>query len=120
MSTKKKKWDALLKKYDIKEAGSEKYVVSWYLKFQMANDQSIELQSHELQKIAHEIISKGIVIDEEFWVVFLIDKLSPLKKDFKTCKAQDQRIFFGKSGNTLEDWRGGSKIKPERKDEHHS
>ena len=43
-----------------------------------------------------------------------------MRKDFKTCKAQDQRTFFGKSDNTLEDWGGDLKIRPKRRDECHS
>ncbi|EEF37363.1 conserved hypothetical protein [Ricinus communis] len=39
---------SLQKKYDTKEAGTEKYVVSRYLKYQMIDDKSVEAQSHEL------------------------------------------------------------------------
>ncbi|XP_073225602.1 uncharacterized protein [Cicer arietinum] len=51
-------WDALKKKYDTVEAGVKKYVVSRYLKYQMTDDRSVEAQSHEIHKIAHEIISE--------------------------------------------------------------
>ncbi|XP_065873301.1 uncharacterized protein [Euphorbia lathyris] len=56
--TAKEIWEALQRKYDTEEAGSKKYAVSRYLKFQMTDDKSVEIQSHELQKIAHEIISE--------------------------------------------------------------
>ncbi|GAU38712.1 hypothetical protein TSUD_396400 [Trifolium subterraneum] len=49
-------WEALKKKYDTEEAGVKKYAVSRYLKYQMVDERSVEAQSHELQKIAHEII----------------------------------------------------------------
>lgn len=48
MKIAKEVWDALQKKYDTKEAGSKKYAVSRYLKFQMTDDKSVEVQSHEL------------------------------------------------------------------------
>ncbi|XP_073225603.1 uncharacterized protein [Cicer arietinum] len=53
-------WDALKKKYDTKEAGVKKYAVSRYLKYQMTDDRSMEAQSHEIHKIAHEIISEEL------------------------------------------------------------
>ncbi|GKB66829.1 putative reverse transcriptase domain-containing protein [Tanacetum coccineum] len=53
------RWEALQKKYDTKEAGTKMYFVSRYLKFQMTDDKSVEVQSYELQKVAHEIISEG-------------------------------------------------------------
>ncbi|XP_073221446.1 uncharacterized protein [Cicer arietinum] len=53
---------ALKKKYDTEEAGAKKYAVSRYLKYQMTDDKSMEAQSHEIQKIAHEIISEESLI----------------------------------------------------------
>ncbi|XP_062113165.1 uncharacterized protein LOC133824300 [Humulus lupulus] len=70
-------WEALQKKYDTEEAGTKKYAVSRYLKYQMVDDKSVEAQSHEIQKIAHEIISEGMTLDEQFQVVVLIEKLPP-------------------------------------------
>ena len=60
-NTAKDVWDALQKKYDIEEAGAKKFTVSRYLKYQMTDDKSVEAQSHELQKIAHEIMTEGML-----------------------------------------------------------
>ncbi|XP_062088365.1 uncharacterized protein LOC133794941 [Humulus lupulus] len=79
-------WNALQKKYDTEEAGTNKYAVSRYLKFQMTDDKSVEAQSHELRKIAHEIIYEGMSLDEQFQVAVIIDKLSPAWKDFHKTK----------------------------------
>ena len=73
-------WEALQKKYDIEEAGSKKYAVSNYLKYQMSDDKSVEVQSHELQKTSHEITSEGLTIDEQFQVAVIIDKLTLVNK----------------------------------------
>lgn len=64
--TAKEIWDALEKKYDTEEARTKKYAVSCYLKFHMTDDKSVETQSHELQKIAHEIVFEGMLLDEKF------------------------------------------------------
>ncbi|TYJ98300.1 hypothetical protein E5676_scaffold232G00150 [Cucumis melo var. makuwa] len=50
-------------KYDTEEAGLKKYAVSRYLRYQMTDDRSVEAQSHEIQKIAHKIISEGWWLD---------------------------------------------------------
>ena len=57
-------WEALQKKYDIEEAGAKKYAVSRYLNYKMVDERSVEAQSHEIQKIAHEIIIEGMPLDE--------------------------------------------------------
>ena len=75
-------WEALEKKYDTEEAGSKKFAVSRYLKYQMTDDKSVEFQSHELQQIAHEIISEGMELNDQFQVAVIIDKLPPSWKDF--------------------------------------
>ncbi|GAU50608.1 hypothetical protein TSUD_410180 [Trifolium subterraneum] len=76
-------WEALSKKYDTEEAGAKKYVVSRYLKYQMVDERLVEVQSHELQKIAHEIITEGMPLHEQFQISVIIDKLPPSWKNFK-------------------------------------
>lgn len=56
----KQVWEALQKKYDIEEADAKKYDVSRYLNYKMVDERSVESQSHEIQKIAHEIITEGM------------------------------------------------------------
>ncbi|KAH7843009.1 hypothetical protein Vadar_011759 [Vaccinium darrowii] len=76
-------WDALQKRYDMEEARTKKYDVSRYLKFAMLDENSVVAQAHDLQKIADEITFEGMVIDEQFQVANLIDKLPLSWKDFK-------------------------------------
>ena len=85
--------DALQKKYDIEETSTKKYVVSRYLKYQMTDEKSMEMQSHELQKIAHEIISEGMSLDKQFKVVVLIGKFLPRWKDFKNTLRHKTKEF---------------------------
>ncbi|KAE9620733.1 putative RNA-directed DNA polymerase [Lupinus albus] len=86
-------WQALKKKYDTEEAGTKKYAVSRYLKYQMTDDKSVESQSHEIQKIAHEIITEGMPLDEQFQVAVIIDKLPPSWKDFKNVLRHKTKEF---------------------------
>ncbi|KAK4839088.1 hypothetical protein QYF36_018986 [Acer negundo] len=59
----------------------------------MANDKSVEAQSHELQKIAHEIKSEGINLDDQFQVAVIIDKLPRSWKDFKNQPRHKTKEF---------------------------
>ncbi|XP_050875184.1 uncharacterized protein LOC127078801 [Lathyrus oleraceus] len=81
--TTKQVWEALQKKYDIEEACAKKYVVSRYLNYNMVDERSVEAQSHEIQKISHEIITEGMPIDEQFQIAFIIVKLPPGWKEFE-------------------------------------
>ncbi|TYK26927.1 uncharacterized protein E5676_scaffold876G00090 [Cucumis melo var. makuwa] len=62
MTTAKEVWNALQNKYDTEEAGSKKYVVRGYLRYQMTGDKSVEAQSHEIQKIAYKIINEVLLL----------------------------------------------------------
>ena len=92
-STTKEIWEALQKKHDTEEAGSKKYAVSRYLKYQMTDNKSVEVRSHELQKIVHEVVSKGMTLDEQFQVAVIIDKLSPSWKEFKNSLRHKPKSF---------------------------
>ncbi|PNX68547.1 hypothetical protein L195_g056228, partial [Trifolium pratense] len=87
-------WEALSKKYDTEEVGVKKYAVSRYLKYQMVDERSIEVQSRELQKIAHEIITEGMPLDEQFQISVIIDKLPLGWKDFKNQLRHKTKEFF--------------------------
>ncbi|CAJ2630366.1 unnamed protein product, partial [Trifolium pratense] len=92
-NTAKDVWEALTKKYDTEEAGAKKYAVSRYLKYQMVDERSVEAQSHEIQKIAHEIITEGMPLDEQFQIAVIIDKLPPSWKDFKNILRHKTKEF---------------------------
>ncbi|KAA0065758.1 uncharacterized protein E5676_scaffold488G00440 [Cucumis melo var. makuwa] len=93
MTTAKEVWDKLQKKYDTEGAGSKKYAVSRYLRYQMTDDKYVEALSHEIQKIAHEIISDGMPLDDQFQVAVIIDKLPLLWKDFKNILRHKTKEF---------------------------
>ncbi|XP_070054945.1 uncharacterized protein [Nicotiana tomentosiformis] len=49
----------------------------------MVDSKSVITQVQELQVIIHDLLSEGLVINEAFQVAAMIEKLSPLWKDFK-------------------------------------
>ncbi|XP_023763126.1 uncharacterized protein LOC111911607 [Lactuca sativa] len=75
-------WNVLELKYKEHKEGTNKYLVSKYLEFQMANDKSIMEQVHELQVMANNLNALSISILELFQVGAIIAKLPPLWKDF--------------------------------------
>ena len=93
LTTAKDVWDALQKKYDTEEAGSKKYAVSRYLRYQMVDDQPIISQVHELQKIVHEVLNEGMKMCEQFQVSAVIDKLPPAWKDYKNTLRHKSKEF---------------------------
>ena len=58
----------------------------------MTDDKFVEAQSHEIKKIAHEIISEGMPLDNKFQVV-TIDKLPLLWKNFKNTLRHKTKEF---------------------------
>ncbi|XP_077237161.1 uncharacterized protein LOC143878811 [Tasmannia lanceolata] len=76
-------WEALQKKYDTEEAGSKKYAVSKYFRYYMVDEKTVISQTHELQKLVHDILAEGMTISEQFQVAAVIDKLPPSWKEFR-------------------------------------
>ena len=62
----------------------------------MTDEKSLEMHSHELQKIAHEIISECVSLGEQIQVVMLIDKLPPSGRISKTLLRTKLRNFLWK------------------------
>ncbi|XP_077221650.1 uncharacterized protein LOC143855418 [Tasmannia lanceolata] len=76
-------WEALQKKYDTEEAGSKKYAVSKYFKYYMVDEKTVISQTHELQKLVHDILVERMTISDQFQVAAVIDKLPPSWKEFR-------------------------------------
>nr|KAJ0204663.1 hypothetical protein LSAT_V11C500280120 [Lactuca sativa] len=78
----KELWNALELKYKAHEEGTNKYLVSKYLEFQMVDDKSIMEQVHELQVMVNKLNALTISLSELFQVGAIIAKLPPSWKDF--------------------------------------
>lgn len=59
----------------------------------MIDDKSEEAQLHKIQKIANDIICDCMVLDEQFQIVVIIDKLLPGCKDFKNMLKYKTKKF---------------------------
>lgn len=59
----------------------------------MADDKFVISQSHELQKITYEVLSKGMKLCEQFQVSILINKLSYGWKDFRKTPCHSSKEF---------------------------
>nr|XP_009780835.1 PREDICTED: uncharacterized protein LOC104229820 [Nicotiana sylvestris] len=79
----KKMWTALEKKYKTEDAWLKKIVAAKVLDYKMVDSKSVITQIQKLQVIIHDLLTEGLVINEAFQVTTMIEKLSPLWKDFK-------------------------------------
>ncbi|KAJ9561022.1 hypothetical protein OSB04_006182 [Centaurea solstitialis] len=75
-------WKALENKYKAQEEGTNKYLVSRYLRFQMVDDKPILEQVHELQVLVNKMNHLNIPLPEILQVGAVVDKLPPSWKDF--------------------------------------
>ncbi|XP_070046636.1 uncharacterized protein [Nicotiana tomentosiformis] len=83
MNTSKELWDGLEKKYKTEDAYLKKFVVAKFLHYKMIVSKTIGTQVQKLQLICHDLIAEGIVVNEAFQVVAMIEKLPPSWRDFK-------------------------------------
>ncbi|XP_075079636.1 uncharacterized protein LOC142164815 [Nicotiana tabacum] len=83
VETSKELWEMLEKKYKIEDAGLKNLVEAKFLDYKMVDHKHVITQVQELQVITHDLLVKGLVINETFQVAAMIEKLPPLWRDFK-------------------------------------
>lgn len=62
MKASKELWDALERKYKIKDARSKKFIIVKFLKFKMIDSKTVISQVQELQVIIHDLLTEGMNI----------------------------------------------------------
>ncbi|XP_021771811.1 uncharacterized protein LOC110735947 [Chenopodium quinoa] len=77
-------WDTLEKKYWTDDnVGTERYCVSKWLSFQVADDKPIIDQIHAYENVCINMTAKGLSFYDITLAIFLIEKLPPSWKDFR-------------------------------------
>ncbi|CAL8992015.1 unnamed protein product [Prunus brigantina] len=95
--TAKELWESLQKKYRIEVAGTKKFVIGKFLNYKMIDSKSVVNQVEELQIIMHELHNENMIMNENFQVGSIIEKLPPSWNDFKIY------LKHKKSDMTLDD-----------------
>ena len=75
-------WDALTKKY-IVEAGTQKYAIGNFRKFQMTEDSDVSSQIHGYHMLINDLVIEDIKLLEPFVSYYLIEILLDSWKDYK-------------------------------------
>lgn len=88
VKTSKELWDSLDKKYKTEDAGIKKFVVGKFLDYKMIDSKTVISQLQEIQIILHDLLAEGMMLNEPFQVASIIEKLSPMWKDFKNYLKQ--------------------------------
>jgi len=83
ITTTKKLWASLDKKYKTEYAGTKKFVVGRFLEYKMVDNKTVISQMQEFQLILHEIEAEGMNLPETFQVATIVEKLPPAWRDFK-------------------------------------
>ena len=83
ITTTKKLWASLNKKYKTEDAGTEKFIVGQFLEYKMVDSKTIISQVQEFQLILQEIETEGMILPETFLVATIVEKLPPTWRDFK-------------------------------------
>lgn len=59
----------------------------------------MEAQRYEIQKIPYKIITKGMRLDEQFQIIFIIDKLPLSLNVFKIFASPQNKRKFNRESN---------------------
>ena len=92
--TSKQLWEALDKKYKLKDASTKKFLVGNFLDFKMVNTKLVVNQMKKLQVIISDLHNEGMIINEPFQVVAVSEKLLHFWKDFKNYLKHKRKELF--------------------------
>ena len=70
----KELWEFLFRKYKTEDARGKKFVVGRFLDYKMMDSKTMASQVPEIQVILHEIHAEGMMFNETFQLVAIIEK----------------------------------------------
>ena len=65
-------WDAMNKKYNLEDAGTQKYAIGNFRNFQMNKDRDVSSQIHDYHLLINDLVIKDIKLLEPFVVDHLV------------------------------------------------
>ena len=68
-------WDVITKKYIVEDAGTQKYAIGNFRKFQMTEDRDLSSQIHDYHMMINDLVTKDIKLPELFVAGYLIETL---------------------------------------------
>ena len=76
-------YNALTKKYIVQDAGTQKYAMGNFRKFQMTGGTGVSAQIHDYHMLINDLVIEDIKLPEPFVVVYLIETFPDSWKDYK-------------------------------------
>ena len=75
--------ESINQKYKTENVEAQKFIVGYFLDYEMVDSKTMVSQVQELQVILHETHAERMILSETFQVATIIEKLPPTWKDFK-------------------------------------
>ena len=76
-------WDVFTKKYILEDAGTQKYAIGNFRKFQMTEDRDVSSQIHDYHMLVNDLVTEDIKLHEPFVVGYHIETLPDSWKHYK-------------------------------------
>ena len=81
----------MTKKYIVEDAGTQKYAIGNFRKFQMTVDRDVSSQIHDFHMLVNDLVTEDIKLHEPFMVGYHIETLPDAWKDYKNSMKHDRK-----------------------------
>ena len=87
-------WDAINKKYSLKNAGTQKYAIGNFKIFQMTEDRDVSSQIHDYHLLINDLAIEDIKLPEPFVAGYLVETFLESWKDYKNNMKHKRKQMF--------------------------